>query len=239
MAVIRVVKNKDYSTVHNGFINDKNLSFKAKGLLLYFLSKPDKWEFYIKEMAKKSKDGVDSISSGIKELENNGYIHKEFKRDSHGKLSGGYNFTVYEQPQPKLENTETVKNLSGNLPIRENPVLINTELIINTNNKKEKIKKQTEFDVLINSYTENQKLKDTLYEFIKHRKAIKVPLTTLALKKTLKKLNILAENDVLKIEILETSIMNGWRGIFPIKDNEQQSDKANKKIVDEEDFINA
>lgn len=135
MAVMRVVKNKDYSTVHNGFINNKNLSFKAKGILLYFLSKPDNWEFYLKEMAKNSKDGVESIKAGISELENLGYIHKSLKRSDNGKLSGGYDYTVYEIPQPKQENTVSVKNLSDNLPIKENRSLINTELSNNTNNK--------------------------------------------------------------------------------------------------------
>lgn len=214
MAAVRTVKNKDYSIVHNGFINNKNLSFKAKGLLLYFLSKPDKWEFYIKEIAKNSKDGVESINSGIKELEDNGYIHKNFKRNKKGKLSGGYDFTVYEEPQPKQENAEPVKNLSSNLPIRENPALINTELISNTDNKKEK--RKTEFDELINHYTENEKLRDTIYEFIKHRKSIKSALTTLALKKIITKLDVLAKDDNTKIAILENSIMNGWRGVFPI-----------------------
>lgn len=217
MAAVRTVKNKDYSIVHNGFINNKNLSFKAKGLLLYFLSKPDKWEFYIKEIAKNSKDGVESISSGIKELEDNGYIHKNFKRNKDGKLSGGYDFTVYEEPQPKQEKTETVKNLSGNLPIRENRPLINTELISNTNNKK----KKTEFDELINQYTENEKLKNAIYEFVKSRKAIKAALTTLALKKIITKLDALTKDDNTKILILENSIMNGWRGIFPINKDDK------------------
>lgn len=219
MAAVRTVKNKDYSIVHNGFINNKNLSFKAKGLLLYFLSKPDKWEFYIKEIAKNSKDGVESISSGIKELEDNGYIHKNFKRNKAGKLSGGYDFTVYEEPQPKQENAEPVKNLSGNLPIRENPALINTELISNTNNKKEK--RKTEFDELIDQYTQNEKLKATIYEFIKHRKAIKAALTTLALKKIITKLDALSKDDNTKIAILENSIMNGWRGIFPLSKDDK------------------
>lgn len=134
MAAIRVVKNKDYSIVHNGFINNKNLSFKAKGILLYFLSKPDTWDFYIKELAKNSRDGIEGIRSGINELEKNGYIHKKLKRDEHGKLSGGYDFIIYEQAQPKQESTETVKNQSGNLPNGENRSLINTELNSNTDN---------------------------------------------------------------------------------------------------------
>ena len=99
MSILRVYKNNNYSTVHNGFINDKNLSLKAKGLLLYFLSKPDNWEFYLSEISNKSKDGVESVSAGIKELEKFLYIQRHLKRNDSGKLSGGYDFTVYEIPQ--------------------------------------------------------------------------------------------------------------------------------------------
>ena len=106
MAVLRVSKSNNYSVVHNGFINDQNISFKAKGVLLYFLSKPDGWEFYIKEMAKSSKDGVDAISSAINELEKAGYIKKVLKRNEHGNFSGGYDYNVFEVPQVEEEPEE-------------------------------------------------------------------------------------------------------------------------------------
>ncbi len=100
----------------------------------------------------------------------------------------------------------------------------NNNSINNNNNKKENKKKKdkaadnkTEFDELINNYTTNDNLKETLYEFIKFRKTIKATLTTLALKKILNKLSQLAKTDKEKIEVLETSIMNGWKGIFPLK----------------------
>lgn len=93
-------------------------------------------------------------------------------------------------------------------------------------NKKEKGKK-TEFDVLIDSYTENQKLKESLYEFIKFRKSIKATLTTLALKKNLDNLNELASDDSLKIKIIDQSIMNGWKGLFPLRNNRSSPDNKN------------
>lgn len=102
------------------------------------------------------------------------------------------------------------------------------------NNKKEKRKKETEFDIAINNYTENENLKTILYEFIKHRKAIKATMTTLALNKLLKKLDSLAANDSEKIKILENSILNGWKGIFPLSDknastkNNNNNAKSNK-----------
>ncbi|WP_394870531.1 helix-turn-helix domain-containing protein [Clostridium butyricum] len=83
-------------------------------------------------------------------------------------------------------------------------------------NKKEKEK--SEFDELIESYTENLKLKETIYEFIKARTAMKKTPTTLAMKKILSKLDSLSSNDEEKIEIIETSIMNGWSGVFSLKE---------------------
>ena len=83
------------------------------------------------------------------------------------------------------------------------------------NNKKEK--RKTEIDDLIESYTDNKELTDTLYEFIKFRKGIKKPMTTQAVKLMLNKLNKLSNNDSIKIEILNQSILNGWTGIFELK----------------------
>ena len=94
------------------------------------------------------------------------------------------------------------------------------------NNKKEKEKKktkkeptQTEIDEVINAYTSNEELKATLIEFVKFRKSIKRVMTTRALELLIKKLDKLSNDDNTKIEILNESIMNGWNGIFPLKDN--------------------
>ena len=103
--------------------------------------------------------------------------------------------------------------------------------------KKEKSKK-TEFDVLIDGYTENEKLKESLYEFIKFRKASKATITTLALKKILTRLDTLAASDLEKIEILDTSIMNGWKGVFPLKKNKSSPDNASSKKNDGSSFNN-
>ncbi len=82
-----------------------------------------------------------------------------------------------------------------------------------------KDKGQLAFDVEIENYTKSSDLRTALYEFIKSRKAIKSPMTTVALNKLLTKLDLLATSENEKIEILNTSIINGWRGIFPLKQN--------------------
>lgn len=88
---------------------------------------------------------------------------------------------------------------------------------VNNTIYKKKKKEKTEFDVLIEKYTANEKLRNTLYEFIKSRKAIKKPATTEALKRILKRLDGLAASDNDKLAILGESIMNGWAGVFPLK----------------------
>ena len=89
--------------------------------------------------------------------------------------------------------------------------------------KKEKKKKETDFDKLINENFTDEELKNTIYEFIKMRKAIKKPLTTRGLELMIKKLYTLTTNIDEQIQILNNSIMNNWQGIFPLKKNNKNT----------------
>lgn len=100
------------------------------------------------------------------------------------------------------------------------------EIEIEKNIKKEKKKKETEFDFVINENFSDEELKQTIYEFIKMRKAIKKPLTTRGLELMIKKLYTLSNNIEEQIQILNNSIMNNWQGIFPIK---QETNIKNNK----------
>lgn len=95
---------------------------------------------------------------------------------------------------------------------------------INKKNKKEK--KSTEIDVLIDSNFTDDELKNTVYEFIKMRKAIKKPLTTRGLELMIKKLYKITTDINEQIEILNNSIMNNWQGIFPLKQNDNNKNKG-------------
>ncbi|MFB3194866.1 conserved phage C-terminal domain-containing protein [Staphylococcus pseudintermedius] len=85
MATFRVYKESgNFVTVHKDFIHDSNISWKAKGILLYLLSRPDNWQIYETELKKHATDGRDSLRTGIKELEEAGYIHRTRIRDERG-----------------------------------------------------------------------------------------------------------------------------------------------------------
>ena len=85
MKRIRVEKNKNFTTINNEFIFNKNLSLKAKGLLCHLLALPNDWRLYVEEVEKWSTDGKASIYSAFKELTSNGYMKREQKREK-GKI---------------------------------------------------------------------------------------------------------------------------------------------------------
>lgn len=74
MTTHRVHKNKNYSVIHNEAVINSAMSFKAKGILWYLLSKPDGWECRTVDLIAHSTDGKAAITSGLVELEDNGYI---------------------------------------------------------------------------------------------------------------------------------------------------------------------
>ncbi|NFN09373.1 MULTISPECIES: hypothetical protein [Clostridium] len=116
-------------------------------------------------------------------------------------------------------------NLDNPISQSEQPIPdINTDINTDINIKK----KKTEFDELIESYTANINLRKNIYEFIKMRKGIKASITTLGLKKMLNKLDTLTTNNNEKIAILDNSIMNSWKGIFPLNNKSKNITKNEK-----------
>lgn len=95
--------------------------------------------------------------------------------------------------------------------VKDNNTLNNT-----TNNKKE-----TDLDKTINSYTDNKDLKETIKDFLKMRKSIKKPMTGKALTLLLNKLDKMSDNDNLKIEVLNQSILHSWQTIYQLKDKRE------------------
>lgn len=101
---------------------------------------------------------------------------------------------------------------------------INNNIIINKKEKK-KVAKQnrgkTNFELLIEEFTDNLELQETLKDFIKHRFAIKKPLTDRALKLLLTSLRKLSEIDSEKIEIINYSIAGGYSVFYPLKEKKE------------------
>ena len=113
MAVFRIEKTRDYTVMSNHHLRNTDLSLKAKGLLSLMLSLPEDWDYTMKGLARICKDGIDSISGGIRELEAHGYLIRERIRNENGQL-GSIEYTILEQPKPPTPMQEP--------PILENPI---------------------------------------------------------------------------------------------------------------------
>lgn len=136
--IMRVKKdrNNPYIMLNKEFVNDTSLSFKAKGILLYLLSKPDNWRIMVCDLINISTDKETAVRAGIKELITCGYIEKKIIRNK-GKFKR-FEYIIYETRQdiensdiePIVENPQMV-NPQMEKPHMENHVLINNELINN------------------------------------------------------------------------------------------------------------
>jgi hypothetical protein len=111
MSVIRTRKRSTpYVTLHTNALNDARLSFRAKGLHTYLMSKPDDWKVYIEQLEKASpREGRDAIRSALKELADAGYITRTRLQDTRGRMMG-WDTTVYETPELAHEEAHSTEN---------------------------------------------------------------------------------------------------------------------------------
>ena len=105
-----IIKNR-YGTIPNDLLNSIHISFKAKGMYAYIQSKPDNWEFSAERISKQVKEGLPSVISALKELENFGYLARNRYQNNKGFWVVDY--LLYEIP---IE-----ENLITGKPNEENP----------------------------------------------------------------------------------------------------------------------
>lgn len=117
MGEIRVHKNGEYTTMSNYHLKDKGMTLKAKGILSIMLSLPPEWDYSVAGLRILSKDGKDSTTTALVELENLGYLIRTKVIDEKGRFQG-YHYDIYEKPQTGKPPTE--KPLTENPPT-ENP----------------------------------------------------------------------------------------------------------------------
>lgn len=136
MAIIRQKRERNYSVVSNEILEDTRMSFKARGLLIYMLSKPDDWKFYSEELVKHSdKDGISSIKTALNELEKCGYLKRIQKRAEKGKF-GGQDWILNDSPENSPQVVFPIAdNPSAEKPLAENRTLLSTDSTKYLNNQ--------------------------------------------------------------------------------------------------------
>ena len=132
MAVYRVERTRDYTVMCNYHLKDTSLSLKAKGLLSMMLSLPDEWNYNTRGLAAICKEGVDAISTAIRELEKAGYIIRRQLRGSNGRITDT-EYIIYERPQdqrPPAPEPDPPEPEAPDLtsPYPENPYVVEPDM---------------------------------------------------------------------------------------------------------------
>jgi uncharacterized phage protein (TIGR02220 family) len=208
LSILRVEKNANYVVMNRTALNDKRLSWKAKGIMAYMLSMPDDWVFYINELTKHSTDGEKAFRSGLKELKENGYVKRKPVRE--GNKIVGWETIVTEIPSKSLDTSlladfvQVQKEQVQNVHVQKEG-LLSTDSLLNTDKLNTDSNYITYFQEII-SYL-NQK-------------------TNSSYKHTSKK-----TRDLIKARLKEGFTVNDFKTVIDKKSNEWISDiKMNRYL---------
>ncbi len=108
-------------------IGESRLSYKAIGILMYVLSKPDNWEANEDDLVKRHDDGRASVRAGIAELIELGYMYRRRVVDDRGRVIR-WLLDTYESPSlnpnfcPQSEN-QLVEEPECDYPQVENQIM--------------------------------------------------------------------------------------------------------------------
>lgn len=112
MSVCRVLKSKDYTTMCNHHLKNKELSLKAKGLMSVVLSLPDNWDYSVSGLVAITGEGQTSIKTLLNELKEHGYLvvtKLSPKESSTGRFEYIYDF--YEMPEKTRDGNLCLERL--------------------------------------------------------------------------------------------------------------------------------
>lgn len=192
--------SKGYSVLPNTISANKQLSWKAKGLLAFILNPPPTWSFSVKGLAGMATEGESAVRSALLEMEKSGYLLRERVRDSNGRF---FKMRYKVSDRPIFLKQQPVSDL----PLCENHKVANISItnknitsgvINNINNKHTRTRESkasiktdythsTEFYKLLDFSELNQKTAN----FIKQHPSVKANLNF---------------SDKIDIEILKTKI---------------------------------
>ncbi|MCX5327787.1 hypothetical protein [Streptomyces sp. NBC_00140] len=81
-----VMAADQFTQIANGLFRDGRLSFKAKGLFGLISTHRDGWQVTVADLTRCGRDGEAAVKSGLKELEQHGFLRRERTRNEDGTL---------------------------------------------------------------------------------------------------------------------------------------------------------
>lgn len=253
--ITRVIKRENpFVQIDKRPLGDMRLSWRAKGILAYLLSKPDDWTVQTGDILNHGTEGRDAVRAAMIELRDTGYAKLENTRD-------GREWHIFENPEPCPE-----KPSMADEPC---PEKANIGKSATTNNKEERNNKEvataTPFkleqetvkngqkrnadslftDLLPDSWLNSQPIGIAWRGFVEMRRAIKKPLTDRAVTILMNKVITIALDDQriarreesienITAAILDQSTTHNWQGVFAVKPGDQTASPAQAAKKEEE-----
>jgi len=105
--IIRAPRRDRFVIMDQRAVEDGRLSWAARGLLGYLLSRPDDWKVLVNDLRKRGDLGRDGIYRLLKELRTVGYARYMRLRDRHGRIRGGIYIIreIADSPDPEFPDT--------------------------------------------------------------------------------------------------------------------------------------
>lgn len=89
-------KKRDFVMINNALLADSSISFQAKGIICYLLSKTDNWKAIASQLASLGPDGMGVVRSAMNELVKAGYARRIRVLDDQTKRVIAWEFVVFE-----------------------------------------------------------------------------------------------------------------------------------------------
>lgn len=126
--IIRRKVASNFTVLDNAIIRDTRLSWKALGLLVRLLSLPPNFKLRLVTLSRERPSGRDATRSGLKELEQSGYLTIVREREASGKFTTT-TWIIQDKPesQPEPGNPNVVKPTTVSTKL-ENPTQVSTDL---------------------------------------------------------------------------------------------------------------
>ncbi|MDW8478485.1 hypothetical protein R3L02_42835 [Streptomyces scabiei] len=113
-----VMAGDQFTQIANGLFRNHRMSFKSKGLFGLISTHREGWHMTVADMARRGREGVDAVTTGLEELERHGFLQRDRDRNPDGTLGSA---TYFITDLPALQSTRSQPE-SGN-PGLDNPTL--------------------------------------------------------------------------------------------------------------------
>ena len=124
MAIIRAIREHNYTVINNKVFQRNQLSWQAMGMLSYLLSKPDDWSVVVNELINVTKDtakptGNNGVYNILKELKEKGFVQVRKNGD------GTTDYIIFDTPNQANPNQANPNQANPN---QAETTLVNTDI---------------------------------------------------------------------------------------------------------------